>query len=261
MGDPIRGIETPFVKSFDIAIPSDPARSTITPQLSVESAATDPASPPPSPANASQEDHLDHSLTHSELSSALQYSADLTSPVADTLNPGVYNDAQYADSLAKEKKQWDERNATAAEAVNRLVSLANASSKNRTKKNVERIVDTFGRHNTDTHLPPRGAAVQTRDADEEHGDVTATPRAGPDTGSSEVQIGVLTAKIRVLANAYEGDQRNDKVNKRNLTLLLHRRQKLLKYLQRKERGGPRWQHLIETLGLTEATWAGQIAVQ
>lgn len=263
MGDPIRGIETPFVKSFDTAIPQDPARSKITPQMSVEGVATDPASPLPSPANASQEDHLDHSLTHSELSSALQYSADLTSPVADTLNPGVYNDAQHADSLAKEKKQWDERNATAAEAVNRLVSLANASSKNRTKKNVERIIDKFGRHNTDTHLPPRAApVVQTRDG-EEHSDAqaTATPRAGPDTGSSEVQIAVLTAKIRVLADAYEGDQRNDKVNKRNLRLLLHRRQKLLKYLQKKERGGPRWQHLIETLGLTEATWAGQIAVQ
>ena len=86
-------------------------------------------------------------------------------------------------------------------------------------------------------------------------------RAGPDTGSSEVQIGILTAKIRRLADQYEGVSRNDKVNKRNLRLLLHRRQKLLKYMERRERGSGRWYNMIETLGLTEATWKGQIAVE
>ena len=86
-------------------------------------------------------------------------------------------------------------------------------------------------------------------------------RGGPDTGSSEVQIGILTAKIRVLANEFEGVSRNDKVNKRNLRLLLHRRQKLLQYLKRKERGSGRWEHMVETLGLTEGTWKGQIEVR
>ena len=89
----------------------------------------------------------------------------------------------------------------------------------------------------------------------------ATPRVGPDTGSSEVQIGILTAKIRVLADRYEGENRNDKINKRNLRLLLHRRQKLLKYMEKKERGSERWQNMIATLGITPACWKGEIAVE
>ena len=76
-----------------------------------------------------------------------------------------------------------------------------------------------------------------------------------------MQIAILTAKIRVLADRYEGVNRNDKVNKRNLRLLLHRRQKLLKYMERKERGGERWRYMLGLLGLTEASWKGQIAVQ
>lgn len=76
-----------------------------------------------------------------------------------------------------------------------------------------------------------------------------------------MQIAILTAKIRVLADRWDGVARKDKVNKRNLRLLLHRRQKLLKYMERKERGGDRWRHVIEVLGLTEATWKGQIAVE
>jgi len=87
-----------------------------------------------------------------------------------------------------------------------------------------------------------------------------TPRAGPDTGSSEVQIAVLTAKIRTLADFLETRGKTDKVNKRNLRLLVHRRQKLLLYLRRKERGGPRWQNIIDTLGLTEGTWRGEISL-
>jgi len=43
-------------------------------------------------------------------------------------------------------------------------------------------------------------------------------------------------------------------------LLVHRRQKLLAYLRKKERGGERWQHLIQTLGLTEGTWQGEISL-
>jgi ribosomal protein S15 len=85
-------------------------------------------------------------------------------------------------------------------------------------------------------------------------------RVGPDTGSSEVQVAILTAKIRALADFLETRGTTDKHGKRDLRLLVHRRAKLLKYLRRKERGGPRWQHLIETLGLTEGTWQGEITL-
>jgi ribosomal protein S15 len=84
-------------------------------------------------------------------------------------------------------------------------------------------------------------------------------RAGPDTGSSEVQIAILTAKIRTLTKALDINRGyKDKHNKRNLRLLVHRRQKLLAYMERKERGSERWTRMIEKLGLTPATWRGQI---
>ncbi|EHK99749.1 putative 30S ribosomal protein S15 [Glarea lozoyensis 74030] len=88
-----------------------------------------------------------------------------------------------------------------------------------------------------------------------------TPRAGPDTGSSEVQIAILTAKIKVLADQLEKKGGNkDKVNKRNLRIMVHKRQKHLNYLRRKERGSDRWQNLISTLGLTEGTYKGEISL-
>lgn len=70
----------------------------------------------------------------------------------------------------------------------------------------------------------------------------------------------MTAKIKTLADFLQSRGKGDKHNKRNLRLLVHRRQKLLQYLRRKERGGPRWQHCIETLGLTEGTWRGEISL-
>ena len=82
-------------------------------------------------------------------------------------------------------------------------------------------------------------------------------RAGPDTGSSEVQIAILTTKINVLAANLH---KKDKDNKRSLRLLVHRRQKLLQYLRRKERGGPRWQNVVEQLGINDAMWKGEISL-
>jgi hypothetical protein len=35
---------------------------------------------------------------------------------------------------------------------------------------------------------------------------------------------------------------------------------LLKYLRTKERGGDRWQHVVNTLGLSEGTWQGEISL-
>ena len=116
------------------------------------------------------------------------------------------------------------------------------------------------------HLPPRAphltainsnAAPAVRPPTNE---AAASKRIGPDTGSSEVQIAILTAKIKTLADFLSTRGKGDKHNKRNLRLLVHRRQKLLQYLRRKERGGPRWQHCIETLGLTEGTWKGEISL-
>ena len=252
MGDPIRGITTPFVESFDTALPQE-AKPTVD-ILSNKPDSGDPREPPPSPAYAAKEDYLNYYLSKPELEDALQFSKSLTEPVPqhDRAVADPYREKQAAE-------EHETRDRSAQEAVNRIASLSNTGSKERSRVNVRRIIDTFGRHNTDQYLRPKAASQAVRHASSLP--YEPTPRAGPDTGSSEVQIGILTAKIRILADRFEGENKNDKVNKRNLRLLLHRRQKLLKYMEKKERGSDRWQNMISTLGLTEATWKGEIAVK
>lgn len=252
LGDPIRGIPTPFVESFDTGLSQEAKKDSK--DVSLKPVKANPNKPPPSPADASKESHLDHGIKPEELEKSLEFSRYLTEPLMPASST-----ITDPDQVARTFETWEKRDATATEAVHRIVSLANASSKQRTKKNVERIIDTFGRHNTDKILKPKAPAVIKDNP--RVPPLVRTPRAGPDTGSSEVQIGILTAKIRVLADRYEGPNRNDKVNKRNLRLLLHRRQKLLAYMERKERGSARWQRMISTLGLTPATWKGEIAVE
>lgn len=251
LGDPIRGITTPFVESFDTGIPQA-VQPTLN-QISAQTRADSPDQPPPSPAHAAHEEHLNHFLSKAELQKSLEFSWTLTEPVP--ARDRATADPKLEADRAKEHESW---HAAAQEAVSRIVSLANTNSQNRTRANVRRIIDTFGRHNTDKYMKPKAPSMAQLDPSQPHQE--ATPRAGPDTGSSEVQIGILTAKIRVLADRYEGPNRMDKVNKRNLRLLLHRRQKLLKYMHHRERGSQRWHNMIEKLGLTEVTWKGQIAV-
>ena len=251
-GDPVRGVETDFVRSFDNDIAQDPSEDLDASGIDLDAIQARPNEAPPLPAEGSKEIGLDHGIDHAELQEALRFSRMLTEP----LQPSGDITRDDVRKTAVERQQWESRDKSATEAVQRIVSLINASSRHRTRKNTERIISTFGRHNTDSTLKPKATAKATNP----HAPI-ATPRAGPDTGSSEVQIGILTAKIRILADRYEGEARNDKVNKRNLRLLLHRRQKLLKYMEKRERGSERWTHMIQTLGLTPATWRGEISVE
>ena len=330
MGDPIRGITTPFIESLNTALP--PPNEPTVDILSKGKSSDDTSQPPPTSAPAPTDELLNHYLTKTELEKALKYSKDLSEPLRE-------KDDARRDTVAEARaaEEHESKHRTAQEAVSRIVSLGNTSSKERTRANVRRIINTFGRHNTDTYLRPKapssvviarpeklekeeitrqleenirwferdleprieetGMGIQesattiqsltmrtpieklearvkettlsiqdleasVRDLEEstQNSAVKSKLRAGPDTGSSEVQIGILTAKIRILADRYAGENRNDKLNKRNLRLLLHRRQKLLKYMEKKERGSDRWQNMIEKLGLTEATWRGEIEV-
>ncbi|KAL8667550.1 MAG: hypothetical protein Q9168_007238 [Polycauliona sp. 1 TL-2023] len=251
-GDPIRGVTTPFIKSLDSDMPSQATASVQ--DVSHHTSSSSRTEAPPSPAHATDEAHLNYYLTQPELADSLDYSRSLSEPIV-----AVNRDRADPTQDAREAKAHDAGHKIATEAISRIVSLANASSKERTRANVQRIIDTFGRHSTDGHLRPKAPSLQSSFST--IAEQQATPRAGPDTGSSEVQIGILTAKIRILADRYEGANRNDKANKRNLRLLLHRRQKLLKYMYKKERGSDRWTNMVDQLGLTEATWKGQIAVE
>ena len=81
-GDPIRGITTPFVESFDTVVPQAVALDADA--VSLEALKTNPDKPPPSPAHASKEQFLDHGLRHEELDKAMEYSRWLTEPMAPT---------------------------------------------------------------------------------------------------------------------------------------------------------------------------------
>ncbi|KAL0940321.1 mitochondrial 37S ribosomal protein uS15m [Colletotrichum truncatum] len=240
-GDPVHGIPTPFVESFDSA-----GQAPKTPQIKDDNGNI-VAEGRPLPTSPGL---LNHLVTREELEHVIQKAYVLTKPVKNE-NP------ELADPVAEElaEKKHDEDHAKAVEALNRILSLNNANSKILLHTNIKRCVEEFGRHNTDKVLKQKPKSAMA--------DPNAPPkpeRAGPDTGSSEVQIAILTAKIRKLAREL-GQNRGykDKHNKRNLRVLCHRRQRLMKYMEKKERGSERWTSMLEKLGLSPATWKEQIS--
>lgn len=285
LGDPVRGVTTTFVQSFDTALPPEPGAST--PSLQT---GTDPA------VKAETDNHLNFYLTKEELARGIGRSHWLSSPsIQDepdesekrseqdggqdrprgvrAIMEGMFasdsgtRSSDWADSMSaladlttavtpeSRQKRLEEERTTAQEALRRISSLALGSSKDRLRVNKQRCIDVFGRHNTEETLSPRLASAATTGGEQQK-----VERVGADTGSSEVQIAILTAKIRAVADFLETRGTADKHNKRNLRLLVHRRAKLLKYLRKKERGGPRWQHLVEKLGLSDGTWKGEITL-
>lgn len=252
LGDPIRGVPTAFVQSFDAPTPQPIEIDISTDIQKPDERALNQISP--STAKAETEERLGHFVTKTELQQSLEYSRQLTEPIR-SFERSTADPAQEASDAQLHKLKHE----IASEAMSRILNPDNASGMQRTRTNIQLIIDTFGRHKTDQYMKLKAPSSLAMNKSIPH--LEPTPRAGPDVGSSEVQIGILTAKIRVLADRYESDGRKDKLNKRNLRVLLHRRQKLLKYMLRKERGSPRWHHMIEKLGLTEATWMGQIEVR
>ncbi|KAH8670434.1 ribosomal protein-like protein S15 [Tricladium varicosporioides] len=245
LGDPVRGITTPFVESFDDVGGSSVIFDTTEPTANYAE---------PIQIKTTDSVYLNHFLKPEELANAVQHSYSLSKPLREKI-------AAHVDPMTedKERVKHEKGHLNATRALARIVSLANSGQKDKTRANIQRCIETFGRHKTDVTLQPRAPI---------NPNVTGgvplpekTPRAGPDTGSSEVQIAILTAKIRVLANQLEKKGGNkDKINKRNLRVMVHKRQKHLNYLRRKERGSDRWQNLVKTLGLTEGTYKGEISL-
>ncbi|KAI5864396.1 hypothetical protein GGS23DRAFT_497772 [Durotheca rogersii] len=314
-GDPVRGITTPFVESFDSAgqaplsrprldaegqpieepyeLPTSPHilnhlvhRDEL--QSAIDSAYTltrpmppdhgdfepPPLPPKPNPDAEAQTEGTETQVAEIQVEGAVTEVEGTVTEVegAVTEVEGVATEADGAEEqieraeeaeparppispeLEEALRLHDERHALAVEALNRITRLEAGSAKDRLHANIRRCIETFGRHETDLVLRPRGLSRGQEP-------VERPVRGGPDTGSSEVQIAILTAKIRALANELEsGRGYKDKVGKRDLRLLVHRRQRLLRYMERKERGSDRWKNLIETLGLTPATWKGQITL-
>ncbi|KAL6705000.1 hypothetical protein ACN47E_007403 [Coniothyrium glycines] len=257
LGNPVRGVPTPFVQSFETGKPTASEESQ----------------------TSGERQHLNYAFDTRLVKQQLWRSQKLAVPLSEIGEaPTQPQDFPWSaatssgrtKAIAKSAADIEEQNkqdhARAVEAIARITALENGSSKDRMRVNIARCVETFGRHNTDKVFPPKAPTLKSSGGNEAHPIRKATntaalqKRAGLDTGSSEVQIAILTAKIKTLADFLETRGKGDKHNKRNLRLLVHRRQKLLQYLRRKERGGPRWQHCIETLGLTEGTWRGEISL-
>ncbi|RPB01108.1 hypothetical protein L873DRAFT_1788428 [Choiromyces venosus 120613-1] len=230
--DPILGKDTEFVESFDKQPPPLPP---------VEWARANNVDPM---AGHTEKTHLNHYLTPEELAEALERSRRLTKPYIDNLTEsgsGGFVDHQKEEELVR---THEEAHARATAAIQRIASLSIGSRSDKMRVQKARCIDLFGRHVTDSVLKRDPGAPDPALSNK-------TPRAGPDTGSSEVQIAILTVKIRNLARHLELKGPTDKHNKRNLRVLVHKRQKLLKYLKRKEKGGVRWRNVMEAIGLDD----------
>jgi ribosomal protein S15 len=244
MGDPVRSNQTDFLQELLSLQSTKPLKSDLQDE------------PGPRP--------LNHSISQQLYERTLVRSRWLTEPL-ESENEDV------RDPVAEERAQQEHEalDENAKRALSTIMSLDNASSKGRTRVKIQKCIEVFGRHMTDQHLKPKPASTDSHteviQANDEltvlrnsKGTIFALPgRGGPDTGSSEVQAAILTAKINVLADNLD---KHDKHNKRNLRLLVHKRQKHLVYLRRKERGGPRWQNLVEKLGISDAMWKGEISL-
>lgn len=239
-GHPIHGKTTPYIESFDSAG-----------QQELSSVRRDADGNPLEEAHAlpTTPGLRNFFLSEQELRDVTEHAYNLTKP-----HMGVIEAQMAHDSAEDRQQQHDEMHAKASEALRRITAMDNASGKDRRHANIRRIVSEFGRHETDKFLAPRAPSINPNTE-------AKVPRAGPDTGSSEVQIAILTEKIRTLSKSLEINRGyKDNHNKRNLRLLIHRRQKLLRYMERKERGSDRWTNLLEKLGLTPATWKGEISM-
>ncbi len=83
-------------------------------------------------------------------------------------------------------------------------------------------------------------------AEQKEGIVKDFQRTGSDTGSPEVQVALLTARIQHLTQHF-ASHKQDHHSRRGLLKLVSQRRKLLDYLKRKDLG--RYQGIIERLAL------------
>lgn len=74
-------------------------------------------------------------------------------------------------------------------------------------------------------------------------------RADKDTGSPEVQVSLMTGRIKYLTDHFKINKK-DFHSRRGLQELVNKRRKLLKYLKRNDQA--RYQTLIQSLGLRDS---------
>ncbi|CAG8462339.1 12564_t:CDS:2 [Ambispora leptoticha] len=119
-------------------------------------------------------------------------------------------------------KDEDEKAAT----LEKIVALHNTNAKAISLYNIRRAIKEFGRFEGDT-------------------------------GSPEVQAAVWTVRILNL-HEHIKNNRKDKHNYRQLRMMVHKRQSMLKYLKRQDLG--RYFNCLKRLGLDQKTIEGQIVI-
>ncbi|PKI83106.1 hypothetical protein MVES_002913 [Malassezia vespertilionis] len=134
--------------------------------------------------------------------------------------------AKLAEELAHYELEQQQNVSTLA----RILDLRNASGKGIQVENTRRIIAHFG----------------ARD-----------DGRGPNTGSPEVQAAVLTYRIRNLAEHLR-DARHDNSNRRSMTILIHQRARILRYL--KLRDPIRYQNFLPRIGVEARAVEGELIV-
>ncbi|KTW27244.1 ribosomal protein S15 [Pneumocystis jirovecii RU7] len=119
-------------------------------------------------------------------------------------------------------KQEDKK----AEIIKKIVSLKNSNSKAIQLQNISMAIEQFKQHETDT-------------------------------GSPEVQAAIFTVRIHYL-NSHLSFHRKDKNTFRALRHLVHKRQKILKYLRKEDH--IRYFSCIKKLGLTDTAIINEITM-
>ncbi|WP_131795746.1 30S ribosomal protein S15 [Fluoribacter gormanii] len=74
-------------------------------------------------------------------------------------------------------------------------------------------------------------------------------RSDKDTGSPEVQVSIITGRIKYLTEHFK-EHKKDFHSRRGLQVLVNKRRKLLKYLKRNDEA--RYQTLIQSLELRDS---------
>ncbi|OUV63355.1 MAG: 30S ribosomal protein S15 [Gammaproteobacteria bacterium TMED119] len=83
-------------------------------------------------------------------------------------------------------------------------------------------------------------------AEDKSGIIEQYQQSANDTGSPEVQVALLSARIKYLSDHFS-DHIHDHHSRHGLLRLVNQRRKLLDYIKRKDQG--RYQQLISSLGL------------
>ena len=83
-------------------------------------------------------------------------------------------------------------------------------------------------------------------AERKHEIIADNARSAGDTGSAEVQVAILTERIKNLTEHFKGHAK-DNHSRRGLLMLVNKRRSLLDYLRHKD--GERYLALIAKLGL------------